>query len=370
MKLIFYRSGHIIESSIGRNPREMSIKKEYDAVVVGAGPSGAAVAKGLVDAGLEVLVVEKKALPRYKICSGLINEKSLRLTQRYFGDIPKSCYSRPEIIKGVRLWRDGESYTDWPFGEKGAPNVWRAQYDYWLVEGTGAQVRDSCLLKDFLDQGDRLTLICQDSREGRVEIRCRYLVGAEGCLSTIRAKLNPELEREAQWFLAYQNYYQGSCELDPQWYHGFLDPQFGEIYGWFNVKDDLLVFGTSVKRGGRFAPFLQRFTDFLKEHFGLRLGRLVRKSSCLGTNMCSTGRFYLGSGNILLVGEAAGFLNMFGEGISSALATGILAAQAISQADGGMKALELYTELSRQERRETMASWKLASRLAGRRLMV
>lgn len=351
----------------------MSLKREYDVVVVGAGPAGAAAAKVVVEAGLTVLVIERKKLPRYKICSGLINEKSLKLTKEHFGDIPVECYCKPRIIKGVRLWYDAKRSKNWPFGENGAPNVWRAQYDEWLVRRSGAEVRDLCLLKDFVMDGGRVVrLYCNDSQEGLLEIDCKYLISAEGSLSSVRAKLNPELEKRSHWFLAYQNYYEGSSVLDPEWYHGFLDPAFGEIYGWYNVKDDYVIFGTSCRKGGRFGPYLESFTQFLKKHFGLRLGRLVRKSSCLGTNMCATGNFYLGKDRVLLAGEAAGFLNMFGEGISSALATGLLAGQAVVQADSGSDkgAHEIYTELSGRERRETLASWKLAARLAGRPVMV
>lgn len=351
----------------------MSLKGDYDVVVVGAGPAGSAAAKIVAEAGLSVLVIERKKLPRYKICSGLINEKSLKLTNKHFGEIPVECYCRPRIIKGVRLWLDERRSKDWPFGEKGAPNVWRAQYDEWLVRRSGAEVRDLCLLEDFVMDGDRVKLFCRDQREGSVEIHSKYLIGAEGSLSSIRARLNPELEKRCGWFLAYQNYYEGSSELDPEWYHGFLDPAFGEIYGWFNVKDDYIIFGTSCKKGGRFAPYLENFTRFLREHFGLRLGRLVRKSSCLGTNMCATGNFCLGKDRVLLVGEAAGFLNMFGEGISSALATGLLAGQAVAQASlstEDREVLEIYTDLTGRERRETLASWKLAARLAGRQIMV
>ncbi len=350
------------------------MQRKYDIVVVGAGPSGAAAAKGLSQNGLRVLIIEKKRLPRYKICSGLINEKSQRLTEKHFGQIPEECYCRPKIIKGVRLWEDTEKYTNWPFGGvKGAPNVWRAQYDKWLVDRSGAEVRDGCLLKDFRVNGPEITIYCQDEREGNIEIDCKYLVGAEGCLSSIRAKLNPKLESECLWFLAYQNYYEGECSLDPEWYHGFLDPSLGEIYAWFNVKDNFIIFGTSCKKGEKFGPYLNAYTEFLQKHFGLKLGRLARKSSCLGTNLCATGNFYLGNNNVLLVGEAAGFLNMFGEGISSALATGLLAAQAINEAEtkkSGKDVLEIYTELTRQERRETLASWKLANRIAGRRLLL
>ena len=53
----------------------------------------------------------------------------------------------------------------------------------------------------------------------------------------------------------------------------------------------------------------------------------------MGNDMCSKGRFYLGKGNILLVGESAGFLNAFGEGISCALSSGLFAAEAIAKGD-------------------------------------
>ena len=38
------------------------MQKEYDVVIAGSGPSGAAAAKGLVNEGLSVLVLEKKKL--------------------------------------------------------------------------------------------------------------------------------------------------------------------------------------------------------------------------------------------------------------------------------------------------------------------
>ena len=99
------------------------MQRMYDVVIVGAGPSGAAAARGLVNEGLEVLIIDKKKLPRYKICSGIIFKKSQEITEKYFGEIPKSAYVTPELLKGVRLWVDDENYNDWPFSKdrNGAP---------------------------------------------------------------------------------------------------------------------------------------------------------------------------------------------------------------------------------------------------------
>ncbi|MCK6467604.1 MAG: NAD(P)/FAD-dependent oxidoreductase [Candidatus Brocadia sinica] len=346
---------------------------EYDVVIAGAGPSGAAAAKGLVNEGLKVLVIEKKKLPRYKMCSGIIFKKSQDITEKYFGKIPNSAYVAPNFLKGVRFWSHDEQYTDWPFSKdgSGAPNVWRSEYDYWLINNSGAEVWDCYCLKGFQDSGNHITAECYNTSHGKTKlITCRYLISAEGSRSIIRAALDPEFEKGVKWFVAYQNYYEGNSDLDPCFYHGFLDAQYGDVYSWFNVKDGLQIFGTAVKRGVKMYPYLSKYTEMLEKRFGLKLKNMVRKAGCLGNDMCTTGRFYLGKGNVLLVGEAGGFLNAFGEGISCALSTGLFAAEAVSKSiKSGMNALATYTDLTRLERRQTTVSWKLGAKIAGRNLM-
>ncbi len=130
------------------------------------------------------------------------------------------------------------------------------------------------------------------------------------------------------------------------------------------------VFGTAAAKGKKIKPYLLKYTEFLEKRFNLKRGKLVRKSGCIGNNMCPEGKFYLGRGNVLLVGEAAGFLNAFGEGISCALTSGLFAAEAVSEdIKSNGNALELYTDLTKRERRQTTVSWRLGAKLAGRDLM-
>lgn len=347
--------------------------KEFDVVIAGAGPSGAAAAKGLVNEGLSVLVLEKKKLPRYKMCSGIIFRKSQDITEKYFGEIPKSAYVTPELLKGVRLWTDDEDYSDWPFSKdgRGAPNVWRSEYDYWLIKNSGAEIRDCLRLEDFANVDDYILLQYHDvSNNDIMKIKCKYLVSAEGSRSIIRARLDLEFEKGLKWFVAYQDYYEGNSGLDPYFFHGFLESKYADVYAWFNVKDGMQIFGTAVRKGNKIKPYLLRYKGLLEKKFGLRLKKLVRRSSCLGNDMCPKGNFYLGKGNVLLVGEAAGFLNAFGEGISCALSTGLAAADAIGKSIKSKEdALTLYSELTKLERRQTKMSWRLGSRIAGRNLM-
>lgn len=349
-----------------------TIESNYDVIIVGAGPSGAATASVLVNGGLNVLIIERKKLPRDKMCSGLINDKSQNLTVELFGEIPKSVYARPELLKAVRLWHTKEDFTDWPLDENsnGAPNVWRSKYDAWLVKASGAVVKDCCTLLSLEQNNGTVLLQCKNEHGKIVKFKCNYLIGADGSKSTVRAGIDPEFDKGLGWLVAFQQYCEGTTTLDSHYFNGFLDTRFSEVYAWFNMKDDLVIFGTAVKRGSKFEPYLSIFTKFLEDNFGLRVKKVVMQESCIGNNMASSGKFHLGTGNVLLVGEGAGFLNMFGEGISSALATGKLAGEAIHEGIKTKKdALAIYTANTRHEKVETFGSWKLAARLAGRRVM-
>ncbi len=347
-------------------------KENYDIVIIGAGPSGAATARYLVYEGFNVLVIEKKKLPRYKICSGIIFEKSQEIIEKHFGKIPQSVCATPNLLKGVRLWTDTKHFSDWPFSKYGgATNIWRSEFDYWLIKNSGAEIKDCCLLNEFTVHDNFISLKCFDTTNKEIiKIKCKYLVSAEGSKSAIRAKLDSKFEKDINWFIAHQNYYEGVCDLDPYFYHGFLEQQYSDVYAWFSVKDNLLVFGIAVKKGNKISPYLNKYTEMLEKKFDLKLRKLARKTSCMGNNMCATGSFYLGKGNILIVGEAAGFLNAFGEGISCALSSGLYAAEAITKSiKYGGNALDTYTELTKTERRQTTLSWKLGSKVAGRELL-
>jgi monoamine oxidase len=64
---------------------------EYDVIVCGGGPSGAATAFYAAKAGMKVLVIDKSKFPRDKACGGL-------LTARLFDELPElEPYIKPII---------------------------------------------------------------------------------------------------------------------------------------------------------------------------------------------------------------------------------------------------------------------------------
>ncbi len=52
-------------------------KRRWDAIVVGAGPAGALAARQLAREGAEVLLLDRKAFPRWKVCGACVNQHAL-----------------------------------------------------------------------------------------------------------------------------------------------------------------------------------------------------------------------------------------------------------------------------------------------------
>ena len=52
-------------------------QRRWDAIVVGAGPAGALAARQLAREGTEVLLLDRKAFPRWKVCGACVNQNAL-----------------------------------------------------------------------------------------------------------------------------------------------------------------------------------------------------------------------------------------------------------------------------------------------------
>lgn len=70
--------------------------KTWDVVIVGAGPAGALAARGLAQLERQVLLVDKTRFPRFKVCGGCLNLKSLAVLEAVgLGELPESLGAVP-----------------------------------------------------------------------------------------------------------------------------------------------------------------------------------------------------------------------------------------------------------------------------------
>lgn len=90
----------------------MQSDRIYDVIVIGGGPAGSTVAKLLAERGRSVLLVERFKMPRYKSCSGVLIQKTLDLTVKYFGEpVPDSVTCSPAENRGMIFTDDrGKEY--------------------------------------------------------------------------------------------------------------------------------------------------------------------------------------------------------------------------------------------------------------------
>ncbi len=68
----------------------VNTQKDFDVIVVGAGPSGSTTAYELAKAGMSVLMLEKEKFPRYKPCGGGLSLKIERILSINIKDVIES----------------------------------------------------------------------------------------------------------------------------------------------------------------------------------------------------------------------------------------------------------------------------------------
>jgi len=337
--------------------------ENFDVVIVGSGPAGAATANSLKDKGKKVLVVEKGKLPRYKMCSGFISPAAQKFISEHFGNIPEECYSQPRIIKGTKIFLSDRSVIDVPpeaYNEGENADilcVWRSHFDYWLAKESGAVLKDQCRFVKFQKDNGELIVTCT-FRGKDIALRTRYLIGADGGNSTVRGVAIPNFDKQEFLTMAYEEHWTGTMDLDPDYFYLFQNEKFSErFFATLNVKDGKFVLVSSGRRGSNIRDLHKNFMDYLKNSHKFKPEKLVHYRGCVFNPAGGyKGHFDLGNDKVLLVGEAAGFMQASGEGITPALITGDMAGNAlIKSMELGIEAIAAYSEMVEDEMKKIKA---------------
>ncbi len=324
----------------------------YDVIVIGAGPAGCTAAKTLAGNGFRVLLAEKFKLPRYKSCSGQLINKTLYLVEKHFGEPVPACVTCvPAENRGMIFTND--KGCEYRFELPGL-NVWRSSFDEWLAkkaERFGAVLRDETAALYCKEENDTVTVTFKG--KSVYTEKARIVIDCEGVVGTLKRTLLP---CKPQYITTYQTYNQGSIDLDHHYFYAYLQPEFSEYDAWFNVKDNQLVLGVSVKAGD-VVPYYDRFIAYMMEKHGLRIERQLKTDRWLMPHILPGCKIDYGVGRVLFAGETAGFLNPMGEGISAGIESGYCAAQAIMRyfddlemvySDYREKAKPLHSYMKRQ----------------------
>lgn len=299
-----------------------------DAIIVGAGLSGAACAKRLVDAGYHTIILDKRKLPRHKVCSGILSPRGHRFLIENFGPLPRKILFEPTSCKGVTFHFPSMLSLPMDFHHGSTPHLHRRYSDFWAVEKSNAEVHDRTKFIALQDHGRYVDLFAEKDGEN-IKYRTRFVIGADGPVSPVTRAVYPDYPKQIPWFIVGQKLHKIiECPLSEEYFHFWFHPDLGH-YTWSHERDNNQIVGVGFLRGDNFDKRHERVKVYLEKKHNVRLEPAHESEACsenFGPSLLNT--YVFGKGNVIITGQAAGFLNMMAEGMSCALHSGAIAGEA------------------------------------------
>lgn len=290
---------------------------ESKIIVVGGGPSGSACARSLKQAGLSTLVLDKKVFPRQKICAGWVTPKVFEALDLKPKNYPHTLNRFNRIyfhLFGIQFPVRTCQYA-----------IRRYEFDEWMLLRSKVPVHTHKVKHIRKHRG---YYIIDDTYQ------CRYLVGAGGTHCPVYkfffSKTDPRpvkamisaVETEYQC-----DFWDDKCHI---WYFENRLPG----YAWYLPKGNGWL---NIGIGGKFLK-LKKQNRTIMAHWHLFVKKLLKLSLIKQIPHDPKGHnYYLFHkshaqcrDNLFIIGDAAGVSTLdMGEGIHSAIKSGIMAAAAI-----------------------------------------
>lgn len=306
------------------------MKKTYDAIIVGAGPSGSTAALRLRQKGVrDVLFLDRDRFPRDKTCGSGLSPMAIALADEL-------GYGRELRERGYRidqLWLETPGKRRVLLRSNVETVVMlRKDYDNMLVEKAkeaGAELRDNTRVRELISQGDRTVGV---RLEGGEELFASYVFVAGGAHD--KWTTDPRPKRSISTLMGWwENWPVERHTMDM-----IFDQNLSPLYGWLFPESHTRVNigicidgqddeGTKAKRSVR-----EVFDQFLKDHYAEPLKHATQIGRFKGHPIVYTTwiKDTFAPGRIT-IGEAARITHhVTGEGIFQAMQTGVYGADAVA----------------------------------------
>jgi geranylgeranyl reductase family protein len=337
----------VTQTSNGAGPRRPA--GDADVIVVGAGPAGSTTAYYLAQAGLDVLMLEKSAFPREKVCGDGLTPRGVRaLVAMGISVSEQDGWVRNKGLRvigaGKRLelpWPELSSYPGYGLVRP------RTDLDQMLArraQQAGARLLEGVTVTGpVLDERTgRITGVVAKEADGEHTYRARVIVAADGNSSRLSVAMGLRKRDDRPLGVAVRTYYQ-SPRHDDDYLESWLDLWDGDRllpgYGWiFGMGDGtsnvgLGLLNTSAAFGHTdYHALLRKWLAGMPAEWGFTEENRTQpiRGAALPMGFNRTPHYYRG---LLLAGDAGGMVNPFnGEGIAYAMESGEILARTIVQA--------------------------------------
>lgn len=300
-----------------------------DVLIVGGGPAGSSCARALKQAGLDVLVLDKSAFPRDKVCAGWVTPQVLEALEIEPADYARDRVLQP--INGFRTGLIGNKPVETDYHKTVSYGIRRYEFDHYLLQHAGVRT----LLGEKLDSIER----CECGWRINKHIETPLLIGAGGHFCPVAQHLGARTGSDEQAVYAKEIEFSMSaaqcnaCGVQGEYPELYFCADL-KGYGWVFRKGDYLNIGLGREDKQQLGAHVNNFVDWLKTQGRIPPdipGRLKGHAYLLYRH---ARRRRVGD-DVLLIGDAAGLAyTQSGEGIRPAIESGLLAARTILEAEG------------------------------------
>lgn len=286
---------------------------DVETIIVGGGPAGSSAARLLLQAGRECLVLDRKTMPRLKLCAGWVTPKVLDDLE-----IDPAMYPHGMLKLDSLRFFFGRRHRRTKSAPSDQYSIRRIEFDAWLLKRSGAELAEHTVRH-----------IVRDGRSFVIDdqFRCRNLIGAGGTNCPVKKAFFGQdpgrliVTQEIEFETTPKS---PTCTL---WF-----PYAGSFgYAWYVPKAGAVNVG--------FGGLRSQNEQWDKGGLWREFVALLKREGCLDDNPPAPKgySYYLGSrqkkvksDGAYIVGDAAGLATVdLAEGIGPAVESGQLAARDI-----------------------------------------
>ncbi len=304
------------------------MSRVYDVLIIGCGPAGATAGTLLAREGMDVMILDKKPFPRFKLCAGMLTRKTLDIGNRICPGLELKMEQKEIIRRRTTNYSIRNSKRCLYAGRSGDSFVLvdRESYDL-LWRDTAIESGAGIGLERVVQvdvSGSRVI-----GGSGRV-YRARYILGADGGSSRARKALAREKVVNPPWSKGAALALEAYVPRDKGQFPDYPELIVGVVpdgYAWSfpgRSRQRLGICSARILDGKALKQILENLWA------GQNLFR--NKGVQIQGHVLPYGDYEKKPGfqNILLLGDAAGLAEpLLGEGIYYAHASGEIAAKAV-----------------------------------------